>query len=123
MVIKPIKVKSMENQRSEKLVELVTVLQAKLKELDFTPNFISEVDSDPRYKALNTISDKLKVDIEWNWSDTDYSKIKGEPVVIEFSQNDKISLIDACKVIGDSLYPGLKPINGDSMLIIINDQD
>lgn len=123
MVIKPLKVNSMENQRSEKLVELVTVLQAKLIDLDFKPNFLNEVDSDPRYRALRTINDKLKVDIEWNWSKTDYSKIKGEPVVIEFSQDDKISLIDACKVIGDLLYPGLRPINGDGMLIIINDQD
>lgn len=123
MVIKPLKVNSMENQRSEKLVELVTVLQAKLNDLDFKPNFLNEVDSDPRYRALRTINDKLKVDIEWNWSKTDYSKIKGEPVVIEFSQDDKISLIEACNVIGDSLYPGLKPINGDSMIIIINNQD
>ena len=123
MVIKPLKVNSMENQRSEKLVELVTVLQAKLNDLDFKPNFLNEVDSDPRYRALRTINDKLKVDIDWNWSKTDYSKIKGEPVIIEFSQDDKISLIDACKVIGDLLYLGLRPINGDGMLIIINDQD
>lgn len=110
----------MKQQRTKEGRALVKVLQEKLKGLAFKPNYISETDSDPRYKALRIIDEKLNKDIDWNWSKTDYSSIKGEPIIIEFSASDEISILDACQIIKENLPETFIPMNGGELLIILN---
>ncbi|MBN3490255.1 hypothetical protein JV173_01885 [Acholeplasma equirhinis] len=110
----------MKQQRTKEGQALVKILHDKLKGLTFQPNFISEIDSDPRYKTLRVIEEKLKKDIDWNWDETDFSSIKGEPIIIEFSANDEISILDACQIIKENLPESFIPMNGGDLLIILN---
>lgn len=74
--------------------ELLNKLQDNLGYLSWAPDFITKIDSDPRWEALRMIEKATNTDITWDWEDTDFTSIGGEPIIIELGQDDWITFKD-----------------------------
>lgn len=74
--------------RSKRQV-MVDELQAELKDAYFKPNKLTEIDSDPRWRTLDAIAEYKEINIEWQYEETDFTKIGGEPIVVEWTSSKK----------------------------------
>lgn len=99
--------------------ELLNKLQENLKELTWKPDFITEVDSDPRWEALRAIKIAIFKDIEWEWKDTDFSSIGGEPIVIEHGIEDPITFDDLVNTVSAMVGEGRTCIETDRLIIVL----
>lgn len=72
--------------------ELLNKLQNNLSYLSWAPDFITKLDSDPRWEAIRMIEKATNTDIDWE--DTDFTSIGGEPIIIELGQDDWIPFKD-----------------------------
>lgn len=86
------------------------------------PDYLNEIDSDPRYRALDLIEEIENVTIEWAWVDTDFTSINGEPIVVEFSSTseDKIKQGQGLEIIKKICGEDYKIIEGPGLIIILN---
>lgn len=99
--------------------ELLSKLQENLKELTRRPDFITEIDSDPRWDAIRTIEIATGKEIEWDWEYTDFSSIGGTPIVIEHGDADKISFTDLVTKVLEIVGEGHMTIESDKLIVIL----
>ena len=99
--------------------KLLKKLQENIK-LSWTPDFITEIDSDPRWDALRMIETATGKEIVWNWEDTDFSSIGGTPIVIEHDEYaDKISFIDLITKVLTIVDKDCMTIESDRLIVIL----
>ena len=108
--------------RNTEIKNLLYELKLTLKANVWSPGFITEVDSDPRYRALDLIEENTDATIEWVWKDTDFSCINGEPVVVEFSstEDDVIKQEEGLKIIKKACGEKFHIIEGYNLIVILN---
>lgn len=102
--------------------DLLKGLKETFKGNVWAPDFITVIDSDPRYRALDVIERRTKTLIDWDWKNTDFSNIKGEPVIVEFSNtnNDAIKYKEGLKLIQKACKDKFTIIKDYNLVIILN---
>lgn len=102
--------------------EILAKVQEALKTNVWRPDFITEVDSDPRWRALDLIKEQKGVKLEWEWQFTDFAPINGEPIVVEFSTtgDDKVSQTEGLKRVSEIISDtGYELIQGNMLIVIM----
>ena len=103
-------------------MEILKQLQEAFKDNVWQPNLITKVDSDPRYRAIPLIEKELGITIEWDWEETDFTKIGSEPIVIEFTttKDDAIKITKGTTMIKNMIVnKNYRVIKGDNIIILI----
>lgn len=106
----------------EERMEILKQLQKAFKDNVWRPDLITKVDSDPRYRAITLIEKELGITIEWDWEETDFTKIGSEPIVIEFTstKDDAIKITKGTTMIKNMIVnKNYRVIKGDNLIILI----
>ena len=98
--------------------ELLKKLQENLK-LSWTPDFITKIDSDPRWEALRMIEMVTGKEIEWDWEFTDFTSIGGTPIVIERGCDDTIRFTDLVTKVLAIVGKDRMTIESDRLIVIM----
>lgn len=86
------------------------------------PGYLTEIDSDPRWRTLDLIEATEKKEIVWEWENTDFTNIGGEPIVVEFSTTikDEIKQKEGLAFIKLLCGAEYKVIEGEDLIVILN---
>ena len=117
-------INELDQQTDTAELTLVEKLQEAFKENVWSPDFITRIDSDPRYRTLDAIEEKTGIEIEWAWTDTDFSAIGKEPIVIEFSNghDDKVKQGAGLKIVETLIGPKHIVIESSNLIIITEEK-
>lgn len=86
------------------------------------PDHLTKIDSDPRWRAIDVIEEKKGITIEWNWDETDFSKLGSNPIVIEFTstKDDAIKFKMGLKIVEKIVHEkDYEVITGNKLIVLI----
>jgi len=103
-------------------MEILEQIQKSLSNNVWKPDYITLVDSDPRWRALDVIEKEKGIKIEWFWEDTDFTEIGCNPIVVEFSttKDDKIKFKKGLSIIKEIVRETeYEIITGNKLIIVM----
>jgi hypothetical protein len=104
-------------------VKILNKLQEAFKNNVWMPDLLTKVDSDARWRAIDVIEEIKGIKIDWNWKDTDFTKLGCNPIVVEFSstKTDKITMKKGLKIIQKFIKnTDYQIITGNNLVILID---
>jgi len=103
-------------------MRIIEQLQNVFNKNVWKPDYLTKIDSDPRWRAIDVIEEKKGITLEWNWEDTDFSKIGSNPIVIEFTstKDDVIKYKKGLKIVEKIVDKiNYELITGKNLIILI----
>lgn len=103
-------------------MKILKQLQEAFKDNVWMPDLLTKVDSDARWRAIDVIEEVKEIKIDWNWKDTDFTKLGCNPIVVEFSSTkaDKITMKKGLEIIQEIIKnTDHQVITGNKLAIIL----